>query len=214
MSYEPMDFSELLGMDGFSDELLEDHFKLYQGYVTGTNELLERLEEMAADGELKTAEHAELRRRLGWEFDGMRLHELYFGNLGGDGRPPSSGELYDRLSRASGGLDSWLADFKAVGSMRGVGWAILYFDSTAGGVHNFWIGEHDRGHAAGSTPLLVMDVWEHAFMTDYRTNRAEYIEAFLANVDWHVVEERLNAAGRRAPVKEPRTTAHQGPYSR
>ena len=118
MSYEPMDFSELLGMEGFSDELLEDHFKLYQGYVTGTNELLEKLDEMAADGKL-AAEHAELRRRLGWEFDGMRLHELYFGNLGGDGRPPSSGELYDRLSRASGGIDAWLAEFKAVGSMRG-----------------------------------------------------------------------------------------------
>ena len=196
MSYEPMDFSELLGMDGFSDELLEDHFKLYQGYVTGINELLERLEEMAADGELKTAEHAELRRRLGWEFDGMRLHELYFGNLGGDGRPPSSGELYDRLSRASGGIDSWLAEFKAVGSMRGVGWAILYFDSAAGRVHNFWIGEHDCGHAVGGTPLLVMDVWEHAFMADYGTNRDEYIEAFLVNVDWRVVEKRLNAASR------------------
>lgn len=196
MSYEPMDFSELLGMDGFSDELLEDHFKLYQGYVTGINELLERLEEMAADGELKTAEHAELRRRLGWEFDGMRLHELYFGNLGGDGRPPSSGELSDRLSRASGGIDAWLAEFKAVGSMRGVGWAILYFDSAAGRVHNFWIGEHDCGHAVGGTPLLVMDVWEHAFMADYGTNRDEYIEAFLVNVDWRVVEKRLNAASR------------------
>ncbi len=196
MSYEAMDFSGILGMDGFSNQLLEDHFNLYEGYVTETNTLLERLEGMSEGGKLDYTEHAELRRRLGWEFDGMRLHELYFGNLGGDGRPPASGALYDRLSRASGGLDSCLAEFKAVGNMRGVGWAILYFDSAAGRVHNFWIGEHDCGHAVGGTPLLVMDVWEHAFMADYGTNRDEYIEAFLANVDWRVVEKRLNAASR------------------
>ena len=195
MSYEAMDFSGILGMDGFSNELLEIHFELYRGYVKETNELLHRLESMAK-GELGSTEHAELRRRLGWEFDGMRLHELYFANLGGDGRPPSSGALYDRLSRASGGLDSCLAEFKAVGSIRGVGWAILYFDSESGRVHNFWVGEHDCGHLVGGTPLLVMDVWEHAFMTDYGTSRDEYIEAFLANVDWRVVEKRLNAARR------------------
>jgi Fe-Mn family superoxide dismutase len=194
MAYEPMDYSALLGMDGFSDELLEDHFKLYQGYVTETNDLLERLDALVKGGKRDFSEHAELRRRLGWEFDGMRLHELYFGNLGGDGRPPSSGKLYDRLSRASGGLDSCLAEFVAVGGIRGVGWAILYFDPAAGRVHNFWIGGHDCGHAAGSTPLLVMDV---GCLRDYhRTNRAEYIEAFMANVDWRVVEERLNAASR------------------
>jgi Fe-Mn family superoxide dismutase len=124
----------------------------------------------------------------------MRLHELYFGNLGGDGRPPSSGALHDRLSRDNGGFDSWLAEFRTVAGIRGVGWAILYFDSVAGRVQNFWIEEHDCGHAVGATPLLVMDLWEHAFLTDYGTNRDEYIEAFLANVDWRVVEKRLNAA--------------------
>lgn len=196
MPYEATDFSGILGMDGFSNDLLEDHFKLYQGYVNETNELLARLESLAGDGKLESPQHAELRRRLGWEFDGMRLHELYFGNLGGDGRPPSSGALYDRLSRVKGGLDSWLAEFKAVGGIRGVGWAILYFDSASGRVQNFWIGEHDCGHPVAATPLLVMDVWEHAFMTDYGTNRDEYIEAFLANVDWRVVENRLNAARR------------------
>jgi Fe-Mn family superoxide dismutase len=196
MPYEAMDFSGILGMDGFSSELLQDHFKLYQGYVTETNELLAELDSMAGGGELDSPRHAELRRRLGWEFDGMRLHELYFENLGGDGRPPSSGALHDRLSRAKGGLDSWLAEFKAVGGIRGVGWAILYLDAASGRVRNFWIGEHDCGHPVGATPLLVMDVWEHAFMTDYGTNREEYIEAFLANVDWRVVENRLDAASR------------------
>lgn len=196
MSYEPVDFSALLGMDGFSINLLEDHFKLYQGYVKETNLLQDKLKSMTAEGKLDSPEHAELRRRLGWEFNGMRLHELYFENLGGDGRPPASGRLFDGIFRGSGGLEAWLAEFRAVGAIRGVGWGILYFDPTAGQFHNFWIGEHHCGHPAGSTPLLVMDVWEHAFMTDYGTNRDGYIEAFLGNVDWRVVEDRLHAASR------------------
>jgi Fe-Mn family superoxide dismutase len=191
-----MDFSALLGMDGFSDELLEDHFRLYQGYVKETNVLQDELKSIAAEGRLDSPEHAELRRRLGWEFNGMRLHELYFGNLGGDGRPPASGKLFDGIFRGSGGLESWLAEFRAVGAIRGVGWSILYFDPIAGRFHSFWIGEHDCGHPAGSMPLLVMDVWEHAFMADYGTNRDGYIEAFLGNVDWRVVEERLQSASR------------------
>lgn len=195
MSYEPIDFSPLLGMDGFSDKMLMDHFKLYEGYVTATNEIIDQLRDMTSSKtRLDSTAHAELRRRLGWEFNGMKLHELYFGNLGGDGRPPASGKLFGRLSRASGGLERWLADFKAVGGVRGVGWAVLYFDAASGAVHNFWIGEHDCGHPSGSVPLLVMDLWEHAFWTDYGTNRDEYIDAFLASVDWRVVEERLTAA--------------------
>ena len=194
MTYEAIDFSGLLGMDGFSKELLEDHFKLYEGYVTEANALLDQLRSMS-DSDRSSAEHSELRRRLGWELNGMRLHELYFGNLGGDGRPPASGDLYKLIAGRRGGFDSWLADFKSVGKMRGVGWAIFYLDS-GGRAENFWIGEHDVGHPAGATPLLVMDVWEHAYMTDYRTNRDEYIEAFLANVEWRVVGERFAAAAR------------------
>ncbi len=195
MPYEAIDFRGLLGMDGFSKELLEDHFQLYEGYVSAANELLDKLEGMNAAARDST-EHAELKRRLGWEYNGMRLHELYFGNLGGDGRPPADGELHKLLSKGRGGFHSWLAEFYSVGKIRGVGWAILYFDRIEGRAETLWIGEHDTGHPAGASPLLVMDVWEHAFMIDYRTNRAGYIEAFLANVDWGVVEERFAAAVR------------------
>jgi len=190
-----MDFSGLVGMDGFSKELLEDHFQLYEGYVTETNALLDQLKGVSSS-ERSSAEHAELRRRLGWEFNGMRLHELYFGNLGGDGRPPASGELGKLLAKGRGGFDAWLSEFKSVGKIRGVGWAIFYVDPIGGRAETFWIGEHDMGHPAGAKPLLVMDVWEHAFMTDYRTNREEYVEAFLGNVDWGVVGERFAAATR------------------
>ena len=199
MEYQSKDFSSLLGMKGFSDEMLEDHFSLYEGYVSNVNELLAKLKTLGDRGELDSSEHAELRRRLGWEFDGMRLHELYFGNLGGDGKAPSGGELAKRLAFSFSSREKWMKEFKAVGEMRGVGWAMLTFDPAGERLLNLWIDEHDVGHAAGCTPLLVMDVWEHAFMTDYRTDRASYIDAFLQNVDWREVERRLFAA-RNAEV--------------
>jgi len=191
MKYEPKDFSSLLGMKGFSDKLLNDHFALYQGYVAHTNELLEKLTKLEEGGKLGSLEHSELRRRLGWEFDGMRLHELYFGNLGGNGKPRFGGDAQKTITAGFGSFDRWSDEFKAVGSLRGVGWAILYLDPASHRLMNLWIDEHDTGHAAGCSPILVMDVWEHAFMTDYGTDRASYIEAFMANVDWKEIEKRL-----------------------
>jgi Fe-Mn family superoxide dismutase len=193
MNYEAKDFSSLLGMKGFSDKLLKDHFGLYQGYVNNTNKLTEKLTNLAKSDSLDSVEHSELQRRLGWEFDGMRLHELYFGNLGGNGGLPR-GDVKDRLVKGFGSEERWLVEFKAAGSLRGVGWAILYYDNLADRLLNLWIDEHANGHAAGCTPLLVMDVWEHAFMTDYGTNRGQYIDAFVENIDWTVVERRLKAA--------------------
>jgi Fe-Mn family superoxide dismutase len=194
MKYQAKDFSSLLGMKGFSDRLLKDHFSLYEGYVTHVNALLEKLGSLREQEALDGAEQAELRRRLGYEFDGMRLHELYFGNLGGEGRPPARGQVREALDASFGSTGKWAAEYRAVGAMRGVGWAILSFDPETGNLANFWVGEHEVGHAAGCTPLLVMDVWEHAFMTDYGTDRGSYIESFLLNVDWKEVERRLSMA--------------------
>ncbi|HSF19152.1 MAG TPA: superoxide dismutase [Vicinamibacteria bacterium] len=192
MTYQPKNFSSLLGMRGFSDGLLKDHFGLYEGYVSQTNELLEKTRRLSETG-LDSAEFSELKRRLGWEFNGMRLHELYFANLGGRGGSPR-GELLELLKRTFGSFEAWNDEFQAVGSMRGVGWAISYYDPNADQLLNLWIDEHDTYHAAGCTPLIVMDVWEHAFAKDYGTNRASYITAFMENVDWNVVESRLAAA--------------------
>jgi len=192
MLYQAKDFTRLLGMNGFSDPLLEDHFGLYQGYVSHTNDLLEKLRGLASTG-FDTAEFSELKRRLGWEFNGMRLHELYFSNLGGGGGSPK-GELATSLIREFGNLEAWNEEFCAVGSMRGVGWATLYHDPVSDRFMNLWIDEHDTYHAAGCTPLLVMDVWEHAFAKDYGTDRDRYINAFMENVDWRAVETRLTAS--------------------
>ncbi len=191
MGYTAKDYSKLLGMAGFSETLLKNHFTLYQGYVTNTNKLLDTIGQMLKDGKTAIPEFAELKRRLGWEFDGMRLHEYYFENLGGKAVLPGTGKLAKKLGDDFGSYELWEKDLRAAGSMRGIGWAVLYQDSASGNLINFWINEHDQGHPAGCQPLLVLDVFEHAFMLDYGLKRPDYIEAFFKNIDWAVVAARL-----------------------
>jgi len=192
--YEAKDYGKLIGMEGFSETLLKNHFTLYQGYVTNSNKLLDTLAQMAKDGKTAVPEYAELKRRLGWEFNGMRLHELYFGNLGGKAPLAKDGKLATLLQRDFGSVAAWEADFKATGAMRGIGWTILYQDPVNGKLMNMWINEHDVGHAAGCSPILILDVWEHAFMVDYGLKRADYIAAFFKNINWEVAEARLGPA--------------------
>jgi len=189
--YEAKDYSNLLGMPGFSDTLLKNHFTLYQGYVTNTNKLLELLSELAKGGKSNSPEFAELKRRFGWEFNGMRLHEYYFENLGGNGQLNPSSPLAQKLVKDFGSVQNWEADFRAVGAIRGIGWVILYQDDLTGRLFNAWINEHDVGHLSGCRPLLIMDVFEHAFMIDYGLKRADYIQAFFKNIKWEAVEKRL-----------------------
>lgn len=190
MNYTPKDYSKLIGMPGFSETLLKNHFTLYQGYVTNTNKVLDILGLMAKDGKTAAPEYAELKRRLGWEFNGMRLHEYYFENLGA--KPlAQGGTLAQKIAADFGSYENWEKDFKATGAMRGIGWVVLYLDPASGRMFNSWINEHDVAHPAGCTPLLVMDVFEHAYMTDFGIKRADYIEAFFKNIDWKAVEARL-----------------------
>jgi len=191
MPYTAQDFSKLLAMKDFSETLLQNHVTLYQGYVTNVNKLLESLDSMLKEGKVSGPDYAEMKRRLGWEFNGMRLHELYFGNLGGTGTPDQGSSLSEKLVAAFGSRDAWETDFRATGAMRGIGWAVLYQDKTDGRLMNFWINEHDVGHPAGCAPILIMDVFEHAFMLDFGLKRAVYIDAFFANIDWTTVESRL-----------------------
>ncbi len=191
MAYEAKDYAKLLGMEGFSDTLLNNHFTLYKGYVANTNKLFDALSGMVKDGKAATPEYAELKRRMGWEFNGMRLHEYYFENLGGKAALNKDGKLGKLLAAGFGSYDAWLQDLKGTATMRGIGWTILYQDVIGGRLFNQWINEHDAGHPAGCQPLLVLDVFEHAFITDYGLKRADYIEAFLKNIDWKAVEARL-----------------------
>jgi Fe-Mn family superoxide dismutase len=191
MAYTAKDYSNLIGMEGFSETLLKNHFTLYQGYVTNTNRLLDSLSTLLKEGKVGTPEYSEIKRRMGFEFNGMRLHEYYFDNLGGKGSLDKSGKLGRKTAEDFGNYEDWEKDFKGTGTMRGIGWAILYQDNITGRLLNQWINEHETGHPAGGIPILVMDVFEHAFITDYSLKRADYIEAFFKNINWAVVEGRL-----------------------
>lgn len=186
--YTAQTFDHLLGTPGFNDTLLKNHFTLYQGYVTNTNKLMELLDTK----ELGTPEYAELQRRFGWEWNGMRMHELYFGNMKNGGTAMTNGALKSALEKAYGSVENWKKNFVGVGTMRGIGWVVLALDDRNGEMFNVWINEHDAGHLVGATPILIMDVFEHAFMIDYGLKRADYIEAFFKAIDWQAVENRFS----------------------
>lgn len=191
--YEAKDFNYLLGkVVGLNDDLLKMHFKLYQGYVSNANIILRKLKEMDEKKQNTTPEYAGLKRILGWEFDGMLLHELYFENLGGNAKPSLSKDspLYKRIETDFGSFDAWKADFIATGAMRGIGWVVTYIDPKQGRLINQWINEHDVGHLAGGKPVVIMDVFEHAYITQFGLDRAKYIEVFFNNIDWEKVSQR------------------------
>ncbi len=191
MAYEAQKFDDLLGIEGLSDALLQSHFGLYEGYVKNTNLVLDEIKKV----ETGTPEYAELKRRFGWEFDGMRMHELYFGNLmKGGSKVEDAEELKSQIEKDFGSIENWEKDFRATLAMRGIGWAVLYYDAEAGRLFNAWIGEHDGGHLATCTPLLVVDAFEHAYITDYGTKRPDYIESIMKVLCFHVVESRLKLA--------------------
>jgi Fe-Mn family superoxide dismutase len=199
-SYQPRQF-DLSGLNGISDKTLEMHFKLYEGYVKETNKLTEKIAEFLQDGKVDQDEmpaYSELTRRLGFEYNGMVLHEYYFDNMKrqGAGDPDKTSALYKAAAESFGSYDIWKADFVGVGKMRGVGWAICYQNPANGRISNHWITLHETGNVSGFMPVLVMDVWEHAFILDYKpADRPKYIEAFFSNIDWQRVEQRLRPAG-------------------
>jgi superoxide dismutase, Fe-Mn family len=191
MTYQEQDFSTLLGTAGFSNDLLQAHLKLYAGYVKNTNKSLELLKGLEAG----TPQWAEVKRRFGWEWNGMRLHELYFGNMSREKtKLPEDSALMKLMVESFGSGENCHQTFVNTGKLRGIGWVIMCHDKAANKLFNVWINEHDVGHLAGATPLLVMDVFEHAFVTDYGMDRASYIKAFIEAVDWNVVQERFSKA--------------------
>jgi len=201
--YAAKNFDQLRGLTGLSDAQITEHLGLYAGYVKQVNSLVQELAEMKAerDESGKDFSLAEATRRFAYEYDGMVLHELYFANLkpGGDARPTDRQGLGRALAESFGSVDQWQQNFQAIGGMRGIGWVILYEDPANGHLVNQWITLHQDGIPARWKPILVMDVWEHAFMRDYKASeRSKYIEAFFKNVDWTAVEHRLREAPARA----------------
>jgi Fe-Mn family superoxide dismutase len=195
-TYKEQKFDHLKGLDGISDKQVEEHLALYAGYVKQVNTLNEELATLRGDGKAsgKNPEFAELTRRLGFEYGGMVLHEYYFSNLrsAADPEPKSGSGLAAALNESFGSVEQWKTDFQAIGEMRGIGWVVLFEDPVTDRLSNHWITLHQEGIPAGFKPLLVMDVWEHAFMRDYKaTEKAKYVAAFFRNIDWPAVERRL-----------------------
>jgi Fe-Mn family superoxide dismutase len=195
-SYKAREFN-LGGLNGISDETLEMHFKLYEGYVKETNNLTERITKFIQDGNVDQEEmpaYSELTRRLGFEYNGMVLHEYYFDNLksGGGGDPDRTAKFVKAAEASFGSYEIWKTDFVGIGKMRGVGWAVCNQNPANGRLSNHWITLHETGNVAGFDPVLVMDVWEHAYLLDYKpAERPKYIEAFFSNIDWAMIEKRL-----------------------
>ncbi len=163
--YTPLAFPRARGLRGLPDALIEAHLRLYAGYVRAANALVDA--------------PPEARRRLAFEIDGMRLHELYFEQLSPAGDAPAP-------------YDGWREEFAAMGRLRGVGWVLTSQDPETGRLVTHWVDQHHDGHLAGFAPIVVMDLWEHAYTG---MERAAYVDAFLANLDGAVIARRITAAG-------------------
>lgn len=194
--YQTKSFN-LRGLQGISDKTIDLHLTLYEGYVKATNVLQGRIADFLKDGTVDQEElpaYSELTRRLGFEYNGMVLHEYYFDNLTPQAslKPESTSSFLRRAEASFGSYERWKTDFVSVGKMRGVGWAVCFQDPASGRLTNHWITLHEHGNVAGFKPVLVMDVWEHAFLLDYTpAQRGQYIDAFFSNINWRVVDRRV-----------------------
>lgn len=192
-TYPVREFSHLKGLKGISDAQVEQHLKLYEGYVKQTNLIREQLAEMLGAGKTDTVAFAELNRRLPFEQNGMVLHERYFENLApGGSELPKGGELEKRLVESFGSVESYKKDLAAMAKMRGVGWVLTVQDPFTGWLGNRWVTLHQDGNIAGHHVILALDVWEHAWTVDHKpTERAKYLDAFLGNMCWETAQARL-----------------------
>ena len=185
--YKPRNFDNLLGIVHLSDKLIKEHIGLYRGYVNNTNKLIQELDIFSKNDMENTPEYAEIKRRLGWEWNGMRLHELYFSNMINEGNYlDRNTNLYKKIIDDFGSYDNWEKDFKSTGLIRGIGWVVLLYDPLLGKLFNTWIDEHNSGHFCGCYPILVMDMFEHAYLLDFGTKKSDYIDVFFKMVTWTI----------------------------
>ena len=195
MTYSPRSF-DIPALTGLSEKQIKVHLALYEGYVKHVNLIAEKLVDVR-HGKLELDPYliAELRRRFAFEFDGMRMHELYFAQLEAGGRKLEAGSALAKIAEEKYGKGGLEAHVKEVAGTRGIGWVVVYFDSVAGTPHTVFVGDHELGQLAGLPILLALDLWEHAYMVDYMpADKKNYIDAFFANLNWGVVERRFDQA--------------------
>ncbi len=181
-------------LNGISPKQIEVHLGLYNGYVIHVNKLHEQIKQISGAGGDMSYAMTELNRRLGFEFNGMRMHEYYFEQFE-EGANVQGEPLDTMLSEKYGSWDGFIEHFKQVGMSRGIGWTVLYFDPVGNTPHVAWVTDHELGTLAGLPILLAMDMWEHAFMVDYTpAEKGQYIDAFLSNLNWEIVSNRYEQA--------------------
>lgn len=183
-------------LTGISAKNIEEHLKLYAGYVKSANHILSQIQEFRKESEKYTYELAELQRRFAFEFDGMRNHEYYFASLAGNAKDTTAGsDLHMHITKDFGSFDEFINIFKSVALTRGVGWAILYYDKKTDKLLTQWVEEQHLGHLAGLSPVLALDMWEHAYVYDYPTSeKKKYVEAFFTNLNWAEIEKNFAEA--------------------
>lgn len=191
MKYEPLTF-DIPELEGISSETIDAHLGLYQGYVKHVNLIREKIADYQNDPDSNGYAIAEMQRRLGFEFGGMRNHEYYFAQFEGGAKNLPDGSLKEKLEFQWGSLDVWLDRFKTIAMTRGVGWAMLYHDPHTDQLVQTWVDEQHLGQLADLDIILALDMWEHSYMRDYLpAKKGEYVDAFFANLNWEVVSGRL-----------------------
>ncbi|NGX29763.1 MAG: Superoxide dismutase [Fe] [Candidatus Anoxychlamydiales bacterium] len=188
--YVAKDYSYLLTIDDFDKSLMKMHITLYNGYVNNVNLFLDQLDKLDASSNISKA----LKKTFAFEFDGMKLHELYFDNLKQDIKINRKSNFYKKIEEQFNSFDAWMDDFKNTGLIRGIGWVILYFDASEKRFFNAWIDEHQINNLVECIPILVMDVFEHAYLTQFGLNRKKYIDIFFKNINWLEVSKRYESA--------------------
>ncbi len=190
--YTPKTF-QLGELKGISSKNIEEHLKLYKGYVNNSNLVLSKIKEYEKDPTNNAYILSELHRRFAFEFGGMRNHEYYFSSLEGSPKEPNEdSSLFKAIIKDGESFSLWLENFKALALTRGVGWAMLYYDKENGKLLTQWVDEQHIGHLISCSPILCLDMWEHAYYLDYiPADKKKYVEAFFANLNWEVIEENF-----------------------
>ena len=178
-------------LKGISKKTTEEHLKLYAGYVKHANLILEKIREMKQDAEKNAYALGEIMRRFGFEYNGIRNHEVYFSGFEGGAQPlPSGSPLEKQIETDFGSFDTWLQEFKSIGLTRGIGWAMLYYDRKDKKLLNAWVDEQHLGQLQDCALILGLDMWEHSFVADYQpSGKKQYVDDFFANLNWNNIEK-------------------------
>ena len=190
-TYSEQANEHILDLPGFSRELMETHLELYRGYVDAAQHLRNVLDSK----ELGPAAAAEVRRRFAWEFNGMRLHEIYFDQLRRDGKKLDDlPDLKAAIASDFGSFDAWMDEVREMANTRGIGWVALVQDMETDRLMNVWFDEHDTGILAGCRIVLLIDLFEHAYLVDFGLDRDAYLDALMDCIDFERVAQRLSNA--------------------